>query len=181
MAEATFVFTPSNLISQDMLRSRESSDDAPSRDDLLSIGAVAQRCGLAVSAVRFYADNGIAPSVRSTAGHRRFPRSTIRRISFVLACQRLGYSLEEIRTELDRLPQNRTPTEKDWQRLATHFRSDIDRRIAELEVLRDRLDACIGCGCLSLDRCALYNPGDAASRLGTGARYLLGDSASDIA
>lgn len=149
-------------------------------DDLLSIGAVADRTGLAVSAVRYYADEGLIPSERASSGHRRFPRSVIRRISFIRVCQRLGYTLEEITAQLATLPEGRTPTEADWAELAAGFRGDIDQRIAELAKLRDTLDGCIGCGCLSLQRCQIWNPADGAATLGDGPRYLLGNSADDI-
>lgn len=143
---------------------------------------VAERTGLAVSALRFYEQQGLITAVRAaSSGHRRFPRSTIRRVSFILACQRLGYSLAEIAGQLDGLPDARTPTDADWERLASRFRHDLEARIAGLIELRDRLDGCIGCGCLSLDRCAIYNPADAAAGLGHGPRYLLGNSFSDLA
>lgn len=141
---------------------------------------MAERTGLAVSAVRFYEQQGLITAERAPSGHRRFPRSTIRRVSFVLACQRLGYSLAEIADQLASLPDRRTPTDTDWEDLAARFRLDLDRRIAGLVDLRDRLDGCIGCGCLSLERCAIYNPADAAAVLGPGPRYLLGDSAADL-
>jgi MerR family redox-sensitive transcriptional activator SoxR len=153
-----------------MLRSRE----------ILTIGTVADRTGLAVSAIRFYEEQGLIKAHRSEAGHRRFERSEIRRISFIRICQQLGYSLEEIRSQLEVLPEGRTPTEKDWQGLAAGFASDIESRIAGLQQLKDKLDGCIGCGCLSLQRCELYNIDDGASRLGSGPRYLLGDSADDV-
>ena len=142
----------------------------------LPIGAVSARTGDAVSAIRFYEEKGLITSTRQSSGHRRFTRSTIRRISFVRICQQLGYSLDEIKAQLDTLPDSRTPTEQDWQRLATRFGHDIDQRIARLTQLKERLDGCIGCGCLSLQRCALYNEDDKAARLGPGPRYLLGDS-----
>ncbi len=141
---------------------------------------VAERTGLAVSAVRFYEQQGLITAERAPSGHRRFHRSTIRRISFVLACQRLGYSLGEIADQLAGLPGQRTPTDADWEQLAARFRVDLDRRIAGLVDLRDQLDGCIGCGCLSLERCAIYNPADAAAVLGPGPRYLLGDSSADV-
>lgn len=151
------------------------------QDPLLPIGVVAERTGLAVSAVRFYEQQGLISAVRAASGHRRFARSTIRRVSFILACQRLGYSLAEIATQLADLPDARTPTDEDWEHLAARFRADLDDRIQGLIELRDRLDGCIGCGCLSLDRCAIYNPSDAAAELGAGPRYLLGDSSEDLA
>ncbi len=146
----------------------------------MTIGAVADRTGLAVSAVRFYADQGLIASERTTSGHRRFPRSVIRRVSFIRICQKLGYSLEEITAQLATLPNGRTPNERDWAALAAGFSSDIDQRIAELTQLRDTLDGCIGCGCLSLKRCSMWNPDDGAAALGDGPRYLLGDSAEDV-
>ena len=142
---------------------------------MLSIGQVAERTGLAVSAIRFYETQGLVDSERSPAGHRRFRRSTIRRLSFIQACQRLGYSLDEIREQLEQLPNGRTPTEADWTKLASSFRRDIDERIAGLVALRDRLDGCIGCGCLSMQRCAMWNADDIAGSLGPGPRWLLGD------
>ncbi len=148
--------------------------------DLISIGAVATRTGVAVSAVRFYEKVGLITAERSPSGHRRFPRSTVRRVSFILVCQRLGYSLAEIGEYLADLPNGRTPTDADWERMALLFRRDVDTRIQQLIQLRDKLDGCIGCGCLSLERCAIYNPDDGAADLGDGPRYLLGDSAQDI-
>ncbi len=148
--------------------------------DLLTIGQVAERTGLAVSAVRFYADTGLVNVERNASGHRRFRRATIRRISFILICQRLGYSLGDIRHQLDSLPHGRTPNEADWVQLSQTFAAEIDSRIASLAQLRDQLDGCIGCGCLSLARCAIYNRADGAAGLGAGPRYLLGDSAADV-
>lgn len=145
----------------------------------LSIGEVAARTGLAVSAVRFYEKTGLIEAERAASGHRRFARSTIRRISFILICQNLGYSLQEIGHHLAGLPEGRTPTDGDWEAMATAFREDVDDRITRLTTLRDRLDGCIGCGCLSLQRCAIYNPEDAASTLGAGPRFLLGDDSED--
>ncbi len=151
-----------------------------SSSELLTIGAVAERTGLAVSAVRFYEEQGLVEAQRSSAGHRRFARSTIRRISFIRICQQLGYSLSEIDAQLEVLPSKRTPTEADWRKLAENFRVDIDRRIAGLSDLKEKLDGCIGCGCLSLQRCQLYNSEDGASALGTGPRYLMGNSFRDL-
>ncbi len=148
--------------------------------EMMTIGAVAERTGLAVSAVRFYADHGLIASERAPSGHRRFARSVIRRISFIRICQRLGYSLDEIEHHLSGLPAERAPTEADWAALATEFGADIDRRIAELTELRDTVAGCIGCGCLSLARCAIWNPDDGAARLGDGPRYLLGNSSADV-
>ncbi len=152
----------------------------PHSSDTLSIGEVAERTGLAVSAIRFYADEGLIPAQRTAAGHRRFERSVLRRISFIQVSQRLGYTLTAITELLDQLPSSRTPTKADWGDLALGFGQDLDDRIAQLQLLRDTLDACIGCGCLSLEACALYNPADGASELGTGPRYLLGNSSGDV-
>lgn len=145
---------------------------------MLSIGAVAERTGIAVSAVRFYEERGLISATRASSGHRRFRRSTLRRVSFIRISQQLGYSLDEIAHALESLPAKRTPTEADWQRLASEFRRDLDKRIAGLQQLRDKLDGCIGCGCLSLQRCALYNANDVAAGNGAGPRWLLGDSPS---
>jgi len=115
---------------------------------------------------------------RNNSGHRRYLRADIRRVSFILVAQKLGFTLPEIRTQLDKLPESRTPTKADWTKLARQFRAQIDARINDLEQLRDTLDGCIGCGCLSLKRCQLYNRDDQAAVLGTGPRYLLGDDSS---
>lgn len=144
-------------------------------DPLISIGRVAERTGTSVSAVRFYADENLIPSVRNASGHRLFARSALRRVSFILISQNLGYTLQEIKTALDSLPSNRTPTKADWQRLSKRFRLDLDKKIQELENLKDSLDSCIGCGCLSLQHCRLYNPADRMAERGPGARFLLGD------
>ena len=157
-----------------MSRSREISDPH------LAIGALSKRTGVAISAIRFYEGRGLLSSERSSSGHRRFRKSVIRRLSFILISQRLGYSLDEIKKQLDRLPDGRTPTERDWNRLANGFAADIDDRIAGLQLLRRKLDECIGCGCLSLTKCAMWNPDDGAHTLGTGPRYLLGDTRKDL-
>jgi MerR family redox-sensitive transcriptional activator SoxR len=143
----------------------------------LSIGEVAKRTGSAVSAIRYYEDEGLIRAERNSAGQRRFLRSEIRRVSFILIAQELGFSLNEIRIQLDRLPDKRTPTKRDWGKMSTHFRGVLDQRITQLEELRDKLDGCIGCGCLSLDACRLYNKDDRAAQNGDGPRYLLGDVA----
>ena len=146
----------------------------------LAIGDLAARTGLAVSAIRFYETHGIVRPLRNGGGHRRYGRSDIRRLSFAMIAQRLGFSLETIGAHLATLADHEAPDRMAWAELADGFRQDIDARIAALKRLRDTLDACIGCGCLSLDRCALYNPDDAAAALGAGPRYLLGDRASQV-
>ena len=150
-------------------------------DPLLSIGDLARRTGLSVSAIRFYETRGLVRAIRTSGNQRRFLRSDIRRLSFALIAQRLGLTLTEIEVELATLPQGRAPTQKDWERISRRVRGVLDARIAMLERTRDMLDGCIGCGCLSLDRCALYNPGDRAARAGAGPRFLMGDRASDFA
>ncbi len=156
-----------------MLRS---SDFSESSANLMAIGAVAERTGLAISAIRFYEEQGLISAERAPSGHRRFRRGTIRRLSFIRICQKLGYRLDEIRERLDDLPEGRTPTEADWSAMAQSFRAEIDERIAGLQQLRDKVDGCIGCGCLSLERCGIWNAGDTAAELGPGPRWLLGDS-----
>ena len=148
--------------------------------DLLTIGEVARRSGVAASALRFYEDRGLIQSERAGSGHRRYPRAVLRRIAFIVFAQRIGLSLEEIGAELERLPSGRVPTGRDWSRLSRTWTSRIEQRIAELERLRSGLTACIGCGCLSLHACKLYNPDDRARALGQGPRYLLGDTALDL-
>ena len=130
------------------------------------------RTGHAVSAIRYYADEGLISALRSEGGNRRFARSEIRKVSFIAISQRLGFSLGEIREQMARLPDDRPPTKKDWARISCHFRADIDERIAQLERLRDRLDGCIGCGCLSLDTCAIYNADDKAAQFGPGTNWV---------
>ena len=147
-------------------------------DDLLSIGAVADRTGVAASALRYYEREGLISSVRSDGGQRRFHREVLRRVAFVRTAQRVGLSLEEIRDALASLPSGRTPTKADWERLSRSWRGRLDDQIAVLERLRDRLTSCIGCGCLSLKTCALNNPADIAATRGPGPRYLLGDRPS---
>lgn len=146
---------------------------------LLSIGHVAARTGLAVSAIRFYEDEGLITARRSPGGKRLFIRSDIRRLSFIMIAQRLGFTLEEIREKLTGLPLERTPNKSDWSKIAGSFRESLDDRIAMLSRLRDRLDGCIGCGCLSMDTCALYNPEDQAARKGPGPRLVLGNRLED--
>jgi MerR family redox-sensitive transcriptional activator SoxR len=148
-------------------------------ETLLTIGEVAARAGVATSALRFYEREGLISAERSTAGQRRYQRSVLRRIAFVRTAQHVGLSLDEIREALATLPDGRTPTKADWSRLARGWRPRLDARIAELERLRDSLTSCIGCGCLSLRRCALYNPGDRVAANGAGPRFLLGDRPAD--
>ena len=144
-------------------------------DNLIPIGELARRSGVAASALRFYEDQGLLSCQRNDAGRRQFARSDLRRVAFIRAAQAVGLTLDQIREALASLPDNRTPTQKDWVRLSSAWRPVLDQRIADLTRLRDQLSSCIGCGCLSLTHCALYNPGDVAARRGTGARYLLGD------
>ncbi|MEP6730476.1 MAG: redox-sensitive transcriptional activator SoxR, partial [bacterium] len=144
-------------------------------EDLLVIGDVARRSGVAASALRFYEERGLIRSERSDGKQRRYPREVLRRIAFIVFAQRIGLSLEEIGAELAKLPPNRAPTGRDWSRLSKTWTSRIDERVAELERLRAGLTQCIGCGCLSLDRCSLANPGDRAARLGPGPRYWIAD------
>ena len=135
----------------------------------LQIGDVAARTGLSVSAIRFYEERGLVHPDRSAGGRRTFVRADLRRLSFIRITQELGFSIAQIAVALDSLPQGRTPTKADWSKLSTAFRTDLDRRIETLTRLRDRLDGCIGCGCLSLDACHLYNPADREAASGTGA------------
>ena len=144
--------------------------------DLLTIGEVSRRSGVATSALRFYEERGLIASERAGSGHRRYPRPVLRRIAFIVFAQRIGLTLDEIRDELAKLPENRAPKPSDWEKLSSSWTARIDARIAELERLRAGLTECIGCGCLSLDRCKLANPGDRAARGGAGARYWVGDS-----
>ena len=143
--------------------------------EVLTIGEISRRSGVAASALRFYEDKGLITSERAGTGHRRYPRPVLRRIAFIVFAQRIGLTLEEIGNELAKLPPHRAPTRRDWSRLSSTWTSRIDRRIAELERLRAGLTECIGCGCLSLERCQLSNPGDRAARLGPGPRYWVGD------
>ena len=139
--------------------------------DALTVGEVATRSGVATSALRFYEDHGLIHSERNDSGHRRYPRDVIRRVAFIVFAQRIGLSLAEIGSELARLPRNRVPERSDWAKLSNSWKARIQERIAELERLRAGLTECIGCGCLSLDRCQLANPGDRAGRRGGGPRY----------
>jgi MerR family redox-sensitive transcriptional activator SoxR len=143
-------------------------------DAVLTISQVSRRSGVASSALRFYEERGLIASQRAGSGHRRFPRSVLRRVAFIVFAQRIGLSLEEIGAELAKLPADRMPTRGDWARLSCAWTKRIDRRIAELENLRAGLTQCIGCGCLSIDKCRLANPADRAGRRGPGPRYWLG-------
>ena len=141
----------------------------------MTIGDVAKRSGVAASALRFYEDKGLITSERGGSGHRRYPRPVLRRIAFIVFAQKVGLSLDEIGHELAKLPPDRAPTRGDWARLTTTWSDRIDDRIAELRRLQIGLTECIGCGCLSLDRCRLANPHDRAGELGPGPRYWIGD------
>ena len=142
----------------------------------LNIGQVAERTGLSVSAIRYYESQGLVKPARNAGGQRRFLRSDIRRLSFVLIAQQLGLPLSDIGDWLGELPEGRAPNKRDWARISKVFRTQLQQRIDTLELMRDRLDGCIGCGCLSLSNCALYNPHDRAQHFGAGPRYLLGDA-----
>ena len=147
---------------------------------LLTIGELARRTGLSVSAIRYYEQRGLLEGVRTSGNQRRFPRADIRRLSFAQIAQRLGLTLAEIETELATLPKGKAPTRADWEAISSRIRGALEARIEMLTRTRDLLDGCIGCGCLSMDRCALYNPADRAARAGAGPRFLLGDKASDF-
>lgn len=144
----------------------------------ISIGALAARTGLAVSAIRYYEAQELVTPWRNPGGQRRFHRADIRRLSFVMVAQKFGFALGEIRDLLARLPGGRTPTPADWKALSAEFRDRLEARIATLERLRDDLDGCIGCGCLSLPNCKLYNPDDRAGAEGPGPRFLIGADAA---
>ena len=139
--------------------------------DVLTIGDVAARSGVAASALRFYEDQGLIASERNDSGHRRYPRSVLRRVAFIVFAQKVGLSLEEIGAALAGLPRNRAPERADWAKLSGSWTARIDARIADLERMKAGLTGCIGCGCLSLDRCRFANPGDRAARRGAGPRY----------
>ncbi len=145
----------------------------------LSIGQVASRTGLAASAIRYYEDEGLVAPDRTDTGQRRYARADIRRLSFVMISQGLGFSIAEIRAALDSLPKSRAPDKRDWARISRRFGAVLDARIERMQVLRAKLNGCIGCGCLSLRSCALYNPLDRARRHGAGPRYLMGDTSDE--
>ena len=141
----------------------------------INIGQAAKRCGVTASALRFYESRGLIQSQRGSGNQRRYHRAMIRRISLIKVAQSLGLSLKEISNALDTLPDKESPTRKDWQRLSRSWRDQLEQRIQGLEMLKDKLDGCIGCGCLSLKRCALYNKDDVAGDQGSGPRYLIAD------
>ena len=151
----------------------KSSPDKPPVE--LTIGELAERSGVATSALRYYEERGLIESDRNIGGHRRYRRPTIRRVAFIVFAQRVGLSLEEIRTELAKLPGNRTPKAADWEKLSASWTRRIDERIAELERLREGLTGCIGCGCLSMEKCEMANPGDRLAASGSGPRRWAGD------
>ena len=146
----------------------------------IPIGEFARRAGVAASALRFYETQGLLASRRSAGGQRQYPRSELRRVAFIRAAQAVGLSLDEVRAALAGLPGQRTPNARDWQQLSSRWQPLLDIRIAALTRLRDQLSSCIGCGCLSLTSCALYNPGDAAATRGSGPRYLMGDRSAEV-
>jgi MerR family transcriptional regulator, redox-sensitive transcriptional activator SoxR len=143
-------------------------------EPVLTISEIARRSGVASSALRFYEERGLIASERAGSGHRRFRRSTLRRIAFIVFAQRIGLTLDEIGAELKKLPADRVPTRRDWAHLSGEWSKRIDQRIAELQRIKAGLTQCIGCGCLSIDRCGLANPSDRAGRGGPGPRYWLG-------
>jgi MerR family redox-sensitive transcriptional activator SoxR len=143
-------------------------------DRTLTIGDLARRTGLSVSAIRFYESRGLVRAIRTGGNQRRFLRADIRRLSFALIAQQLGLTLGQIEAQLATLPQGRAPSRADWARISERIRGVLDQKIAMLERTRDKLDGCIGCGCLSLDTCALYNPDDRAGRAGPGPRFVIG-------
>jgi MerR family transcriptional regulator, redox-sensitive transcriptional activator SoxR len=150
------------------------------QDPYILISTLAQRAGVAASALRFYETQGLLVSVRSSGGQRQYTRSALRRVAFIRAAQAVGLSLDDIRAALATLPDQRTPTQTDWARLSRQWQPLLDARIAVLTQLREKLAACIGCGCLSLQRCKLYNPQDVAATRGSGPRFLMGDKSSDV-
>jgi MerR family redox-sensitive transcriptional activator SoxR len=149
-------------------------------ENLLAIGEVSRRSGVAPSTLRFYEDRGLVSPTRTAGNQRRYHRDVLRRLAFIRVAQRVGLSLDDIADALASLPDGRTPTIRDWERLSRRWRAELDERLRLLVGLRDDLTSCIGCGCLSLQTCRLYNPDDGAASLGTGPRYLLGDTAHDV-
>jgi MerR family transcriptional regulator, redox-sensitive transcriptional activator SoxR len=145
-------------------------------NETITIGELAKRSGVAASAIRFYEEQGLIGSTRTEGGQRQYRRDTLRRVGFIRAAQAVGLNLSEIRSALETLPGQRTPTKRDWERLSRAWQPLLQERIDRLIALRDQLAFCVGCGCLSLKSCSLYNPEDVARRRGAGARYLLGDT-----
>lgn len=141
----------------------------------LTVGELAARSGVATSALRFYEERRLIASLRTPSGHRRYPRSMVRRVAFILFAQRIGFTLAEIRVELEKLPRGRAPDRDEWARLSCAWTERLEMRMAELERLKRGLTDCIGCGCLSLDRCAILNPGDCAGSGGAGPRFWIED------
>jgi len=146
----------------------------------LSIGKLAARTGLSVSAIRFYEAKGLISADRNSGGQRRFERADIRRLSFIMIMQNLGFSLKDIIAQMAQLPNHRTPTKADWAKISKQVKARIDNQIARLEQTRSNLDGCIGCGCLSLKACALYNPDDGIAARGAGPRYTMGNRPSEL-
>jgi MerR family transcriptional regulator, redox-sensitive transcriptional activator SoxR len=149
-------------------------------ETVMTIGELAKRSGVATSAIRFYEEQGLIVSTRTEGGQRQYRRDTLRRVGFIRAAQAVGLNLAEIRSALETLPGRRTPTKQDWERLSRKWQPLLQSRIDGLIALRDQLASCVGCGCLSLKACALYNPDDAARRRGSGARYLMGDTSRAV-
>jgi MerR family redox-sensitive transcriptional activator SoxR len=159
---------------------RRTSAASKSPNDGLSIGEVAARSDVATSALRFYESLGLIRAERTSGGHRVYPRHVLRRVAFIRIAQRMGMSLQEVAAALATLPPDRAPTKAQWAKLSRSWRGELDERIGTLERLRDELTSCIGCGCLSLQTCGLYNPQDIASTRGASARYLLGDDPAEL-
>ena len=155
-----------------MLEVKVNLKSSPASLTLLTIGQLAQRAGVAASALRYYEAEGLLSGTRSSGGHRQYPRHALRRVAFIRAAQNVGLTLPQIRAALATLPDGRTPTKADWTRLSSRWTPLLDARIAMLQKLRDQLTSCIGCGCLSLKACALYNPLDLKGNEGPGARML---------
>lgn len=172
IADLMIVQSQPNLRSRKNLKACE-MPSRPSSRDLISIGEMARRTGLSVSAIRFYEERGLVEPIRTSGNQRRFLRSDIRRLSFILIAQQLGLALGEIEEQLRKLPLGRTPTARDWQKISRSIRGQLDERIAQLERTRDKLDGCIGCGCLSLKKCQLYNRDDHLGEGGSGPRNIL--------
>ncbi|WP_068088345.1 redox-sensitive transcriptional activator SoxR [Polycladidibacter stylochi] len=154
---------------------RSLKNEGPSKNEVMSIGELAARTGLTTSAIRFYESKGLIVAARSNSGQRRFMRADIRRLSLILVAQEFGFTLPEIREYLKNIPSGRALSKQDWARLSKEFKQHLEQRIERMTLLRDRLDSCIGCGCLSMEQCHLYNAGDAAAKYGRGPRYLYGD------